>query len=175
MYQKLTTAEDETWLIRTCELTLPSLKAQLLKNEALRYVSARVEVSQLANTLNIARVQFGSVFIHLAVDSTSSSTRRDAIAALERLSSLLPEVVNRVIRDALIAVLSKDKPAPSKIVVTDDAEKPATNKQPRLASLLYTCASFKEDVDSATKQTLLADLLVLSHHPSICMNTPVCT
>lgn len=74
-----------------------------------------------------------------------------------------------MMRDALIAFLSKDKPPIAKTsAATEDGDKPAANKQPRLASLLYTCASFKEDVLLSTKQSLLADLVILGHHPSIC-------
>lgn len=40
--------------------------------------------------------------------------------------------------------------------------------QSRFSSLLLACASFGIEVEAATKEELLADLVLLAHHPEIC-------
>lgn len=39
VYQKLSSVEDETWLLRALQTTLSFLKSDLMKNEQLRFVS----------------------------------------------------------------------------------------------------------------------------------------
>lgn len=78
-------------------------------------------------------------------------------------------MVNRVLRDALIGFLSKEKASTAKpTAISDDSDVQPTNKQGRLTALLFSCASFPEDVELSIRQDLLADLIILGHHPATC-------
>jgi hypothetical protein len=152
-------------------MTLPSVQAQLLKNEVLRYASRS---HHLLHVLTQYRVQIGSVFMHLAVNGSTPQLRRDTLSALERLSTTFPEVVNRVARDALVTFISKEDQAKFKTASSDDSQddRAPVNRQMRLSSLLYTCATFGDDTDVGLKQRLLADLVIIAHHAGVCRSFP---
>ncbi|KAI5995298.1 armadillo-type protein [Pisolithus orientalis] len=175
IYQRLGDVEEETWLLRCVDLVVGHLETELLKNEHLR-------------------TQVGSIFLHLAVHSSSFETRRSAIRTLELAVSRHPNLVPLFIRESLLAALTKDKsstttsksvvavPSPSQ-PASDDREKPAAvDKQRRYASLLLACAAglgsgsqtspFHDQglgvADSAAfTDPILADFVVLAHHTII--------
>ncbi|KAI5991791.1 armadillo-type protein [Pisolithus marmoratus] len=173
LYQRLGDTREETWLLRCVDLVIEHLETELLKNENLR-------------------IQVGSIFLHLAVHSPSFETRRIAIHTLESAVSRQPNLVPILIKESLLAALTKDKslttssklggtapPPPS----TDDWEKPAAvNEQRRYATLLLACAAGlssgnrttpdydqgMEVMDSTRfSDPLLADFVVLTHHHAI--------
>jgi hypothetical protein len=77
-----------------------------------------------------------------------------------------------------VAFISKDEPAAkAKTPVGDDArdERAPITRQMRLSSLIYTCAAFGDDTDTALKQRLLADLLIIAHHAGACEFTSICS
>jgi hypothetical protein len=115
----------------------------------------------------------GSVLIHLVTSGSTPAVRRLAISSTEAISASFPATTNLVLRDALIATVSREpKPPPKTAAAADedgsskDAHK-ESNYRAKLAGLLYACATFGEDVELQTKQSLLADLVVLGHHPAI--------
>jgi hypothetical protein len=172
IYQKVA-GPEEVWLLRALEVATSHYNAQLLKSEALRCVHFSIcdfDVSYLS------RIQYGSVFIHLAVNGATPQMRRDTLTSLQTLSTTYPEMVNRVARDALVAYNSK-APTVAKAVASagDDAaeDKSAANRQSRLSAFLYTCAAFDEGTDVSVKQRLLADLLIIAHHEDICKLPPL--
>jgi hypothetical protein len=117
------------------------------------------------------RIQLGSVFIHLAVQGSAPTVRKAALSTLERLTTLYPEALNRVARDALVAYISKEQPAKPKVAPTEETsseDKTAVNRQARLSAFLYTCAAFGADTPVPVKQRLLADLLIIAHHTGVC-------
>lgn len=115
------------------------------------------------------RIQIGMVLLHLAVDSPSSQIRRSTIAALESSSSIQPQLVSRVVRESLTASLSREKPSSAKaaVISEDENEKP-THKQTRLAAFLTSVGSIGDDVDLTIRENLMAELVILGHHPIIC-------
>ncbi|THH11230.1 hypothetical protein EW146_g8121, partial [Bondarzewia mesenterica] len=150
VYQKLNDAEDQSWLLRALESTLIYFHHELVKNQQFR-------------------TQLGLAFLHLAVDCQAPEFRHRLISTLDHATSLLPKVVNSVVRDALTAHLVRRKGAPSKAQngLTEN-EKPSINVQTRLAAFLSTCASFSDEVDECLRDDLLSDLIILGHQPSIC-------
>ncbi|TFY83754.1 hypothetical protein EWM64_g252 [Hericium alpestre] len=149
VYQKATSVEEQTWLLRAAESASLFFHKELGKNEHLR-------------------TQIGLTLLHLAVEAQTPDSRRRVILSVEHLVHVLPKIANGVIKDALKAYLTQGKTAPSKTVICSAEEvKPALNKQPRLLAFLYTCGSFTDDVDTGVREELLSDLVVLGHHPHI--------
>ncbi|KAL4068779.1 armadillo-type protein, partial [Scleroderma yunnanense] len=152
VYQRITDADDEMWLLRATDLVLHHLSPELAKNENLR-------------------VHIGSIFIHLALHSQVSEVRRNAVRTVEAAVARHPKLVNLIVRESLMAVLSRDYckllPAkPAALLASDEREMPVVDKQRRYAALLLCCASFGSErgMDDVLRDTLLADLVVLSHH-----------
>ena len=109
------------------------------------------------------------VFLHLTVDSPTSQIRRSTIAALESNSLIQPRLVGQIVKESLTALLGREKPSSSKAtaVSEDENEKPS-HKQARLAAFLASVGSIGEGVDLATRENLMAELIILGHHPIIC-------
>ncbi|KDQ56445.1 hypothetical protein JAAARDRAFT_36597 [Jaapia argillacea MUCL 33604] len=150
VYQKLISAEDETWFLRALEVATSNLQKELVKDETLRQAT-------------------GPALLHLAIESQSSEIRRITLSALETLSAQLPDVVVHTVREGLLVYLTNLDKVPGKgPVIHDEDEKPSVNKEGRLASFLLASVAFKEDADLALKETLVAELIVVSHHPRIC-------
>ncbi|KIJ11894.1 hypothetical protein PAXINDRAFT_157123 [Paxillus involutus ATCC 200175] len=162
VYQKINDAEEELWLLRAAELAVDKLQSELLKNQHLR-------------------IQLGSVFIHLSVHSQFSDIRRRAGQTLELIVSRHPQLLNLVLRDALTfsftrPVVPTKSLAPATTTATSPAgeeqEKPAVDKKRRYATLLSCCASVGKEkgkgISKDLRDSLLADLVVLAHHPMIC-------
>ncbi|KAG1731829.1 armadillo-type protein [Suillus paluster] len=148
IYQKLTDAGDELWLLRAVNLSLFRLKNELGKSEHLR-------------------LQIGSVFVHLSIHSQSSEVRRATIQTIEAAVALLPQLVSLILREALTVSLIKEKSSAIKSVpVREEAEKPV-DKQRRYAALLLSCGG-KEEAAAGEKDEQLVDLIVLAHHSAIC-------
>jgi hypothetical protein len=57
----------------------------------------------------------------------------------------------------------------------DASEKPAVNKQPRLLAFLAASAAFGEGTEPTLREQLIAELVVLAHHPEICTSFRVYT
>jgi hypothetical protein len=51
---------------------------------------------------------------------------------------------------------------------TSDDEKPIINKQPRLLAFLAASAAFGDSAEPTLREQLLANLVILAHHPEIC-------
>ncbi|KAI5120166.1 hypothetical protein M0805_008433 [Coniferiporia weirii] len=148
VYQKLTSAEDEIWLLRALSSALVALKSELKKNEHIRQ-------------------QLGLAFIHLATQSVHLDVRRDAIAALEAENMRVPQLVNDVLSSAIPVHLSRiaDK---SKGKITEDEVTHNQNRARSLVPVIKACAAFSEDMDLTQRQRLVADLVLLAHQPDIC-------
>ncbi|CAA7260345.1 unnamed protein product [Cyclocybe aegerita] len=147
VYQKLTEEEEEKWLLRACNVSLPYFKSELSKNETLR-------------------THLGAVFIHFGIDSRFPEIRRRVSASLVELAAFSPGLVSKVIRDALFAFLSKGVPT-AKATPSDETVVP-WNKHSRLAALLLSIVSFEETVDTSLRENIVVDFIVLAHHHLIC-------
>ncbi|KAF9234000.1 armadillo-type protein [Melanogaster broomeanus] len=162
VYQRIHDPEEELWLLRAAELAVDKLQSELFKNQNLR-------------------IQLGSVFVHLSVHSQSSDVRRKAIQTLEITVSRSPQLLNVLLRDALMFSLTRSavpsKPPVSAVTATspsgEEQEKPVVDNRRRFAALLLCCASIGEEagngVGGALRDSLLVDLVVLAHHPMICV------
>ena len=124
--------------------------------------SARVHILTAFSTL------FGSVFLHLAVDSLFPDVRRSTLAMLCRQIAKYPELMNHLISAAMITRLtqekidhSKDKPN------TEDHETTDKKIESRLCAVYLSCGAFGNDLTEARREPLLVNLVVLGHHPTI--------
>ncbi|KAK7051190.1 translational activator of GCN4 [Paramarasmius palmivorus] len=137
VYQKVTDPEDEAWLLRACDTALMYFKKEVTKNETLR-------------------TQLGSVFLHLAVNGTSSEVRRNVITVLEATTVLYPKLSSNMVRDTvavhLLRATANDAPA----------------KTSRLATLLLSTVPASAEVDDETREQVVVDALILAHHQLVC-------
>jgi hypothetical protein len=118
-------------------------------------------------------MQLGGVLVRLAVDSVHPNVRRDTLAVVSRLATLVPEAITLLVRDALVSALAKEPmlpPASTAKPKDDGADEKVkiVDRQPRLAGVLLAAAAFGTDVDDETKLRLLADVLIVAHHPGVC-------
>ncbi|KAI0800349.1 ARM repeat-containing protein [Fomes fomentarius] len=143
VYQKLTTEDEETWLLRATEAVLAFSKDEIVKSEH-------------------ARTLLGSIFLHLAIESSSPHVRRSTITTLERLAATLPEHVNLAALAAASAFLSREKPKPS---ATGDEQESTSTKEGRLPAFILACAAFGDDCPQDIKERLLWDWTIVAHHP----------
>ncbi|KAH9915889.1 armadillo-type protein [Fomitopsis serialis] len=90
VYQKLSSADDERWLLRASEATLAHFSKELLRNEQ-------------------ACGMIGMIFLHLASNSQHSQVRRMTLASLEASAAKLPEAVNCIATSALSTYLLKGR------------------------------------------------------------------
>ena len=103
---------------------------------------------------------FGSIFLHLAVESSSPDLRRAVNASLTQLASQEPEALVRSASGAISALLTKVKQA--------GEEQAIAAKSGRLVAFILACASFGDSGEAEFRQRTLVDLLVLAHHPLLC-------
>jgi hypothetical protein len=103
------------------------------------------------------------VFLHLAVDGQSRAVREAALTSLEKSVKQWPSLIHSVIRQALNLYLSKVKPTNN--ALEDEA---TADKHDRLTGFLLSSAAFGEDDDLSTRESLVADLIIPSHHTLIC-------
>lgn len=102
------------------------------------------------------------MFLHLGVESSSPEIRRSVHTVLAASTAGLPELTNRVVRDALTTFVSRGPPSPK--AGSADEQAVSWNKESRLSTLLLSTVTFGDDVDLAVREGLIADLIVLAHH-----------
>ena len=94
---------------------------------------------------------------------------------MEHLTTLTPKTGSELVRAGLEAYLSRQRTSIPKNQNTSEDEKPAVNKQPRLLAFLAASAAFGEGTEPALREQLLAESVVLAHHPEICESLEVYT
>ncbi|TFK45118.1 armadillo-type protein [Crucibulum laeve] len=151
IYQKITDVEEEKWLLRASEAALHHFKADLQKNETFR-------------------TQLGLIFVHLALDAQSPEIRKDVYTIIERSTQREPQLTHKVIRDALSTFIARGPPA-SKASGSPDEQVIPWNKHSRLSIVLFALVSFATEADIALREDLVAQLIILGHHPLICGNS----
>ncbi|KAH9856756.1 ARM repeat-containing protein [Lenzites betulinus] len=152
VYQKLSGEEEEKWLLRATETVLPFFKEEFLRDEQ-------------------ARILAGSIFLHLAVESSLPQIRRSTITTIEALTAAHPQLVSVSMLSAISAHLSKAPPALSKVASAngDEVENRLT-QEGRLPALILACAAFGEDCPRDVKERLLLDFVLIAHHPGFSGN-----
>jgi hypothetical protein len=116
----------------------------------------------------LVSVQIGLTFLHLAVDSQSSQVRRAVIKELKANAGKQPQVVNSILSESLTRSLIQDKPATSKTSNLGEEHGVSAHRQARLLTFLSSTAAIGEDIDLTIRENLMAELIVLGHHPAIC-------
>lgn len=166
MYQKLTEVEDEVWLLRASERTFLFHKAQLGQNsQAWCVFSTSIRLQRSIDI--IYSTLLGLSLLHLAIDGSTPEFRRTVISTVSTLALREPELLISAISTALAAHLVRDKPAPKADANGEESEK-SVNKDARLPALFLACATFKEDYETSHRERLLAKLIVVGHHRSLC-------
>ncbi|KAH9944598.1 armadillo-type protein [Amylocystis lapponica] len=153
VYQKLSAAEDEAWLLRATEAALSFFKDELIRNEH-------------------ACAMIGSVLLHLAVESQSAITRRQVISSVQAFAAKLPALVNRAVTGALTAYLSHPRASSSEMPNGHLYEsEPRFHKGSRLAAFVIASASFDPSYSSVVREDSVVNLVVVAHHSLLCANS----
>ncbi|KAI0262196.1 ARM repeat-containing protein [Gloeopeniophorella convolvens] len=153
VYQKSTTEEEESWLLRAIE-------------------SAAIFFSGEIGKIEQFRTQLGSAYLYLATESQVPEFRRRVNSSLEHLTVLAPQSASGLVQAALTAYITRTRPSTSKSAApaTED-DKPALNKQPRFLAFLFASATFGDGTEPSVRERLLSEVIVLSHHPLISGNS----
>ena len=97
----------------------------------------------------------GSIFLHLAIESSSPQIRRSTYSTIERLATTLPEHVNASVLAACAAYLSREKTV-TKANGAGEEQDSSANKEARLPAFMLASAAFREDCPVDIKQRMLA-------------------
>ncbi|KAI8978208.1 ARM repeat-containing protein [Trametes punicea] len=148
VYQKLS-SEEESWLLRATEVVLPFFKDDFSGNEQ-------------------ARMLVGSIFLHLALESSSPTIRRSTIATLEKLAAAQPELTGVSMLAAITNFFSKAQTLPSKLsTVNGEETEHRTNKEVRLPAVILACSALSEGCLVDVKERILLDFILVAHHPGL--------
>jgi len=107
----------------------------------------------------------GSLLVHVGTESKSHVIRDQLYSVLRSVAQTEPGLANRLITDALVAFVSREKP-PTK-PATEETERPV-DYQIRLSSILSASSALPEDVDLEVREQILTNLVALTHHKRIC-------
>lgn len=104
------------------------------------------------------------------MESQVPEFRRRVIASVGHLAAVAPETANKLVRSGLTAYLTRRRTSISKSQTSSiENEKPAIRTQPRLLAFLSASTAFGRDEDNtALREKLLSETIVLAHHPEIC-------
>ncbi|KAF5368138.1 hypothetical protein D9615_010210 [Tricholomella constricta] len=153
VYQKITDATDEKWLLSAWEIAFVHFKADFAKSEQLRLCG---------------KSQLGLVLLHLALDGSTPQIRREVNAVVTRCTANLPELTNRIVRDGLNTLLARGPPASAR---SGEESIMPWNKHSRLSALLLSAVKFPEEVELPVREDLIVKLIILGHHHLICGNS----
>jgi len=122
-------------------------------------------------------MQLGSAYLYLATEGRLPAVRRQVVTSVEHLTALAPTTASDLVRGGLVAYLARQRTVtsiPKNQNTSEDAsEKPAVNNQPRLLAFLAASVAFGEGTEPTLREQLLAELVVLAHHPEICTSLRV--
>ncbi|CDO72622.1 hypothetical protein BN946_scf184985.g41 [Trametes cinnabarina] len=147
VYQKLSGEDEELWLLRAVEAVLPFFKDEFLRNEQ-------------------SRISAGSIFLHLAMDGSSPTIRRSALATLEKLAAAQPELIGLSTIAAITTYFSKVQTTHLKTTAANGEETEArSNKETRLSAVILACGAFGAQCPQDVKERLLMDFVLVAHQP----------
>ncbi|KAF8883249.1 armadillo-type protein [Infundibulicybe gibba] len=133
--------KDQTWLLRACDATMSFFKNELLKNGTLRS-------------------QLGLAFLHLGVEGLSPEIRKNVHVVLQAASTQSPQLTNKIVSDALTAYLSRP--------IQSSPDENVRSKHSQLSNILFSITPFDDGIDQDTREVLVAELVILGHHPAVC-------
>lgn len=102
-------------------------------------------------------------FVYLAVHSQHREIRQHTLAGIEQENIKSPRTIHAIIPVAITEQLNRIKHRSG-----DSDENVSKKLHSRFSSLVLACANFGTEVEIQTKEELLADLILLAHHPEIC-------
>lgn len=111
------------------------------------------------------RTNFGSVLLHLAVESARKDTRQATNKLVAEAAVWDPQLTTTLIRETVAAFLSRTA---SITKVAPGGEAPVWNKHARLASILLSSVAYEENVDIEVKEKLVTELAIVAHHELVC-------
>lgn len=118
--------------------------------------------------LTLIRSQLGLALLHLGLEGSSPEIRREVHTVIESYSTVLPQLINCVLRDGMNTFLSRGIP-PSKSITSGPEEATISwNRHSRLSTLLLSAVSFSEELEVAIREDMIVELIVLGHHHMIC-------
>ncbi|BGP21302.1 translational activator of GCN4 [Rhodotorula toruloides] len=148
VYRKASTPEDGIWLARALEAFFDADEDKLAKDETIR-------------------ANFAAALLHLVTEGASHEIRAAAVGFVRKACSRSPKLVHLAMRDGMRAWLVQSEKMKAVAKPTaEDADAPV-DRAPRLRAVLSALASFEDEVDQQTREDLLVQLVVLSHHPRL--------
>ena len=148
VYRKLASAEEEAWFLHALEAVVVVDEDKFAKDSGLR--------SSLAHGL-----------VQLATESAQHETRKAAVAFVERANARNPGLTHKVLGEGLRGwLLAVEKAKATAKPLKEDEDAPADHS-PRITSILGALASFGEDASPELRQELVAELVVIAHHPRL--------
>lgn len=109
----------------------------------------------------------GQNLLYLSINGTSPEFRRAVVSTVATLTSQEPELLHRTILAAFTVHLTREKP-PTKTETNGEEGEKIVNKDARLPALFLACGAFNEDYETAKRESLIAQLVIVGHHPSLC-------
>lgn len=111
------------------------------------------------------RTNFGSVLLHLAVESTHKDIRQATNKVIAEAAAWNPQLTTTLARETVAAFLSR---GPLVAKAPSGEEAPAWNKHARLASVLLSSVAYEEGVEAEVRENLVTELVIVAHHELVC-------
>ncbi|GAA6058506.1 hypothetical protein JCM10212_006945 [Sporobolomyces blumeae] len=148
LYRKISTKEEGIWFVHALEAFFDVHEAKIAQDEAVR-------------------ASFASALVFLAVESAFFEVRKAVLALIGLANERSPQLLHLAMREGIRSWLlqSEKAKAPAK-PVSDDADAPVDHAS-RLRPLLMSLVSFTDSTARETVEELVAQLLVVAHHPRL--------
>lgn len=119
----------------------------------------------ICSSLWRCRIQVGTVYVHIISQSPQVETRKAALQSLESVNAQSPQLLHRVLRDALNVHLAR-----ASVATEEDADQVSLRRS-RIASVFTALASFSDSTGMAERGELVTELIILAHHTSACKSS----
>lgn len=169
-YTKLASAADERWMLRALQGMVETWSGKA-PGSSVRFV---VRLHIPAPLADHRRLAIGAAMLHLLLDATSGSVRREALQALVSMLSKQSKLVTQIMRESITSWLqSQDtRRVAAKTAVSEDSAGDFSAKAQKIGHVLAVLfappsASKDKEAESAALADRAVDFLVLAHHPSI--------
>lgn len=116
------------------------------------------------------RTAYAHALLHLATESAHHEVRKLVSAIVASNSARAPKLVHLVVREGIRSWLvqaEKAKTVAKPTLAAAEEQETAQDHTPRLRSLLLTLSTFEEETPAELRQELVAQLLVVAHHPKL--------
>ncbi|GAA6002609.1 hypothetical protein JCM10207_007591 [Rhodosporidiobolus poonsookiae] len=143
---------DGMWVVRALEAFWESEAEKVGKDEAVRSA-------------------FSQALLHLVTEASSHAVRTAAVAFIRRANASSPKALHLALVDGLrVWLITSEKDAAKAKAAAkpgaDDAPEPVDHAA-RLRPVLAALATYADDLPAEEREELLAQLLVVAHHPRL--------